>query len=467
MTKETKGIITAIMQGRDLEINLPRYACGMIESVGEYALIQFGLNYYTLSEVLLDGENVDSYIKECISDINSLAKRYIVDKEYDGDLRETDLKMINDMRDTIIKKMKVITSYVDNTQICEYVLNRVEYDVNGEATDVDVDELEDSIFSYIFKENDKMLINSKIQMITAQLPIRMTKNKFFDILSDSLSIYKTTDVKALDDFVLTIRSSAMLEKPEGFGVEYKDIYDDIETLKKCDFQNITATSFKESSDILKKISDRLNAIVTNYLMFIEIVNSMYAYILAMPYMENDGEYTKSEHSIVGGVYEAISNNKAVSEDVDNHLIDIEGRQEDIMNDIIAYEAIINDIKTKHKDIITAIMQEKIFESIYLIEKLQSSSLFIELDKDEDNSELVDNTYLSKCVNGLIEEFKVLFSDNKKVINRAVMSMVIAVLPVFFNNQEEIKEYINYSLEHCSSKSELTACKKLLEDIMEE
>ena len=37
-----------------------------------------------------------------------------------------------------------------------------------------------------------------------------------------------------------------------------------------------------------------------------------------------------------------------------------------------------------------------------------------------------------------------------------MAKVLAVLPVFFNNKEEIREYFNYALEKCADKTELSA-----------
>jgi len=41
------------------------------------------------------------------------------------------------------------------------------------------------------------------------------------------------------------------------------------------------------------------------------------------------------------------------------------------------------------------------------------------------------------------------------------------MPVLFNSQQEVKDYIEYSLNHCSSAGELMACAKILDDMMEE
>ena len=53
------------------------------------------------------------------------------------------------------------------------------------------------------------------------------------------------------------------------------------------------------------------------------------------------------------------------------------------------------------------------------------------------------------------------------MNRAVMASLFASMPVLFNSQDEIKEYIEYSLGHCGNSSELMACAKILDDLMAE
>ena len=60
-----------------------------------------------------------------------------------------------------------------------------------------------------------------------------------------------------------------------------------------------------------------------------------------------------------------------------------------------------------------------------------------------------------------------FEKHPKEINRAVMAALFSNMPVLFNSQQEIKEYIEYSLNHCNNKSELMACAKILEEMMSE
>ena len=60
-----------------------------------------------------------------------------------------------------------------------------------------------------------------------------------------------------------------------------------------------------------------------------------------------------------------------------------------------------------------------------------------------------------------------FDKHAKEVNRAVMAALFSNMPVLFNSQQEIKDYIEYSLNHCGNASELMACAKILEEMMEE
>ena len=68
---------------------------------------------------------------------------------------------------------------------------------------------------------------------------------------------------------------------------------------------------------------------------------------------------------------------------------------------------------------------------------------------------------------LVEEFARSFASQNKLINRARMAMVMGNVPVFFNSQQEISDYLNYALEHCNNNSELKAVIAIIDEMMEE
>ena len=46
--------------------------------------------------------------------------------------------------------------------------------------------------------------------------MRLSKNKFYEYLRDSFSLYKDAQIGTVDDFAYTLGTTGMLAEPEGF-----------------------------------------------------------------------------------------------------------------------------------------------------------------------------------------------------------------------------------------------------------
>ena len=377
------------------------------------------------------------------------------------------MERLNCIRNKLTRQMRILTAYTDALQIYEYVLNRVEFGITGEKYEVDVDELSERLFKYLFSENDKMVINSKIQMVTAQLPIRMAKSRFFDYLTDTLNIYNGSDKEAVDDFCDMLKSTALLETPEGYGEEYTEIYNVIRQLEMTDYKELKADSYGAVMEQFGMTTTHLTDIVSNHLLAMETVNALYSVLLALPYADSHVERVDACISMISELHDAYVSGSEIPDSVDEKFYMIEGRQEILGEDIMQFESVLPDILEGEKDEISWIMADKIFGNLDKISKLMSNSLFIELDKDNSTSETADTIYIQTRRDELTQLFSDFFKGHSKEINRAVMAAVFSNMPVLFNSMQETKEYIEYSLSHCKSDSELMACGKILDDMMEE
>ena len=468
MKKEDKKSIRDIMQHKDLEMNLPAYAGAYMNAAYEYSLIRLVLNYYTMKEVWDDTGNVsgDQYLSEVMGRIHTLLFQTILSDELKEDYTVS-IEEINALRNKLTQKMTILTAYTDALQLYEYVLNRIEYGITGEMVPVDESELAARVFKYLFEDNDKMVINSKIQMVTGQLPIRMTKGRFFDYLTDTLKIYNGSDKSALDDFVKMLRTTVLLDLPEGYGKDYPEIVKVIKTLEELDFKKIDFTAYHALMEQFSITTAHLTELVSNYLLAMEIVNDFYAALLALPYEKNEEEEIKTCIHMLRGLHDAFVASGEIPESVDDGFMQIEGIQEMLGEDIMQFESILPEVLSEHKDTISWIMSDKIFTGLTLISKLLSNSLFIDLEVKNNEEETADLEYITTKRDELVKDLKEFFENHGKELNRAVMASMFSNMPVLFNSQQEIKDYIEYSLNHCGNSSELMACTKILEDLMEE
>lgn len=467
MIKENRAILKDIMQGRDLETNIPAYGNVYIHAAYEYSLIRLVLNYYTMKEVEEElGAGLDDYLSGVLDEVHTILFETLLSE----DIREEHADIIgrvDRLRAEMTKKMTLLTAYTDALQIYEYVLNRVEYGITGETVEVEESELAAKVFQYLFRDQDKMVINSRIQMVTGQLPIRMTKNRFFDYLTDTLNIYNGSDKSALDDFVLMLKSTALLELPEGYGEEYKEIADVVGILADLDYKTLDLEGYQAIAEQLSMTAAHLSGLVSNYLLGMEIINNLYAAMLARTYVKDNGEVSRTCISMLKGLHDAFVSAGKIPESVDSGFMVIEGRQEELGEELMQYESVLPEVIEGQNDTVSWTMTAGIFECLGRISRLLSNSLFMELTEADVSEEIADSSYIANVRDELVGLLSAFFESHPREVNRAVMAALFSGMPVLFNSQQEIKDYIEYSLNHCNSSSELMACAKILEEMMAE
>ena len=472
MYNEEKKLITDIQRKKDLDKNLKMFSDVAFKADYEYACHKFTLNYLTLKDMHMDGDIPDDpYIAQCQTWIDKLAADFIA-----GDRNETydeDIKLISDVRNTITGKMKVLTSYTDAFETYEYILNRKEYnfeenmtdDLKSELEELDVTEFADEIYRFVFSDSDKVAVNSKLQSLIGQLPIRMTKNRFYDILGDTLDIYNGVEKESLDQFMEMVESTALIRRPDGFETEYPDLCNALETLKNGNYTDMDYAAYSKLAGVLDRSAEFLNSVVTEYMLIIELVNDLYVMMLAVSAKSSVSESCQKAMSLIGKAV-AVSGDEI--ESVYAMLDEIVGEQEQAGEHKVMLESAVYDITTGFSEDIARCELEKTYRDLETIDKLLSGSMFVDIDNIAVAGALtVDSDYLAACKEKLVGEFAELFDENTMTVNRAVMAKILSNIPVFFNTTDEIKEYVTGSLTRCREKSELLADYIVIKQMMEE
>lgn len=475
MYNEDKKLITDINRKKDLDSNLVKYADIMMKADFEYACQKFALNYFTVKEMLEDKEMTDDpYLFESILTMNRLIGIYVV-----GETVETsvdDITLIQSVRDKITQKMKILTAYTDAFELYEYLLNRREYEFPENQVDEGEDDFDqfdaaqfsEEIFQYLFLDDDKVIINTKIQSVVEQLPLRMTKNKFYDIIGQTLSIYNGSERGSLNEFVEMIETTALLKLPEGFDTEYTGLYEAYQILKSGDYAKLTYDAYRDLSTVLDQSARFLNDVVSNYLMVIELVNDLYSMMLACPSRNLLSEECRHAIKIIRIVYEAIEAKEEIPAESYDMLMAMEGVQEQAGEYKMLLESSIYDIvSANHEDLVRLGLEER-YRILETLDKLLSGSMFVDITNISNyDMTLADSEYIIHLKDALIEKFVSLFADNSMAVNRGIMAKILSNVPVFFNSQQEIKDYIDYSLTHCNNKSELRAAYIVIKEMMSE
>ena len=319
---------------------------------------------------------------------------------------------------------------------------------------------------FILSDEDNVVINSKIAQVVGQLPIRFTKAKFFDMVSAGLSIYKGGTKSGLNDFLYMIRTSSMLDKSQTMDTNYPELAEVIDRLREIDFKNIDKSQYEEQMDNIKRASQYIEDVMSQIMMIQQIINDLLVVFYSMEYREDNNEadicsqIVSETNLLFMGKFSHLS-----SSELEELFVGLEGIQEELYPLLTAYN-IVEQIKENcANQIEEAGLKEKV-QQISDIVKLSGDSIFIELDRETDESE-VDEAYLSQVETKLFDDYTEVFKNNQKVINRAIMNSAISELPVFFNNISELQDFIYDTLSLCNDKAEKLACIEILESIIKE
>lgn len=475
MYNEDKKLITEITRKNNMDENLAKFADAVMTADFEYACQKFALNYVVIRELMADKDFAeDPYIYECVMGINKLVGTYLAG---DADqLDDKDLALISEMRNKITEKMKVLTAYTDAFELYEYILNRKEYgfeeNVDEELEkmfeEFDAEQFSAEVFNFIFADKDKVAVNAKIQQIVGQLPLRMTKARFYDIIGQTLSIYNGCEISSLDDFIETVEETALLQLPEKFETEYSSLHEAYEIIKEGDYAHLDFDGYRNLSTVLDKSAGFINDVVSDYMMLIELVNDLYSMMLAAECKSGVSESCMRALSIIRHIYESMENEDEFPTDAYDMLVANEGAQEEAGEHRMVLEAPIYDIVSSNQPDIIRLGLEDAYHRIDTLEKLLSGSMFVDIDHVKiETGALADSEYIISKKDKLIEEFGEVFTGNSQVVNRAVMAKILSTIPVFFNTQQEIKDYIDNALVRCSNRSEVLACYVIIQGIMED
>lgn len=421
----------------------------------QLSYVRLVLNYVALFETGEENPEIPKQALFYLKRLNGLIASFLSGREIEEELKG--------LRQEIISKMEVVTAYSDCFQNYEYVLNRLERKFKAlPENEYGDEEFIGRVMGYVTQVKDSAVINSRIKEVIGQLPVRLTRQKFYSLVQEGLSVYIGSPRESLNDMMYILRSESMAELPKGMEQDHEKLFALLKRLEQQDYKAMTAAEYEEAAAGLESASEELNLYSQLYLQFEEILNDLYVLVLARP----QAVIAVAEEELYAGLTKEVlesfgsKTEELYSEDFTDQLISLEGRQEAF------YERYLGIVLPKESP---ALMQDEDYKKAVNIDRLLSGSIFAELitasSFEEEKGEIVDRPYLEGVANSYFEELGQLFSQVSKPVMRAVMARVLSELPVYFNSIDEVEAYIRGSIEGCLDEAEKEACKELLEELI--
>lgn len=458
--KDLNCIAADLSKGKHLDENLDKYIRGMASLYNGYAYIKLSMNYYTVYDMMRDDADHTDVYTDVYRDFNDVISKLIAG--------EPAADEVVALRERIIADMDVVVAFIDRLRIYEHILNRVEY----RFKDSDFDStyyntyFTNELMHYILSDKDNVVVNGKIASVIGQLPMRLSRQSFYEHLKGAYSLYHGAQKGTIDDFTYSLRTTSLLTEPDGYRTLMPQMADIIDELASTDYAALDSDGYDKLHGLLEEGAERANRCADYYVLLVSMVNDVYSIVLSDKLSLGANTETELARSIIAEINKAELANGAVDDSLVERFVQFEGKQERILGTIAQCDYCIHEFGQAYPDELAASGRAQDFETLEKITKLQSGSDFVQLRAADDYDTVPDNEYADGECEKLIGELASMFADSSVQVRRAIMATVLSQLPVFFNNTEEIQGYINVSLMQCSDIAEQKATVEILKSLME-
>lgn len=406
-----------------------------------YSSSRLALNYYAFYESLYENPSADPKVLSRYETFHPLLQEFL-----NGTM---DLEALDALRNQVVHDMEILTAYVDCFQIYEYVLNRMERRfMDADPVTMSVDEFASKITAAIAGNRDTALMNQQIQEVMGQLPIRYTRQKFYSLVMERLTVYAGAGKKSLEDLLYMLETSAMVKLPADMKEDRPDLYDLLEVLRHANYRNMEKDAFENCQGCVTLGSSRLNNSADDLLILMDLINDLYVLQLCKEEALMDGMEEQAVRQILSGVWDHFEagRKEMLADEITEMLSKLEGIQESAFGSFLQGGG----EEEQEKDPV-----------LVKIDRLLSGSSFVSLELKEGQEEPADRKWIEKQGEAFCGRLDETLKTLSKPVMRAVMAKILSALPNIFTSTQELEEYIKNSLESCTDVAERETSMELL------
>lgn len=422
-----------------------------------FSITRLALNYYMYYEICQNGTYLAEHMKP-------VRERYhgLLEALFQGVLKEEELEAF---RAHMIREMDYATAYTDSFQAYEYVLNRLEGRFSPRLLDAREafagdDERVSEVMSYITSGRDNAAVNERIQTVLGQLPVRLTKQRFFGMVEEAMTLCRGGLKGTVDDLLYILRSEALLNQPKTAEPGFEELFELLQEFQHADYRQLTEADYRRLTGGIADAGKHLTDATGEIILMMDMVNDLYIQLLARPYALIDLTVEQQVREILSQLLAMFreGGERAIEQQLTEKLAALEGKQEGFYEQWLMDDAALAESKASGE-------REPAEEALRKVGRLMSSSSFMSLmEYDEKAEEPADDEYLKAAREAFFGELTEFWKEQPKVIVRASMAKVLSSLPVFFNSFDEVQDYCKGSLESCTDQVEKEACMQLIRSL---
>ncbi|PKM68053.1 MAG: hypothetical protein CVU95_05245 [Firmicutes bacterium HGW-Firmicutes-2] len=448
---------------------------------GQYHYLEFLttnliLEYLTFIEVIGEEDTKeliekDLQLKEIINSIQetmSEPDRWLnasMDKKEDVWMR------LNMFRDSLSDQVAVLAGYDDQIKQYAYILRRKfsNPEVEVAEKDISVDHAVMEIMAYLFEYEDNMTINNRIKSVYGELPVRMSKIKFYEWIEQALLGLKGIHKKDLDNYLTYMEETYAPESIKGYGTVMASVYEDIKVFEDLFEDHIEESEVSCLYEGMEGIRRLLESCVSLYTYTTTVINNMMGMLncLSQESYEEKKALLNRFMETIKYIHSRRHEEHIVDAFLVNQLDTLSADFEDKRMDNSRWDGLLNEIKQSYPNEIIELKLAEALDNLSTVYTLMSSSYFAPLKSTLEDLRIVDAPMLMSHVELFIKRIDTISQKDSRWQKRARIANLLSVLNVFHKSPEEIETYLRDVFEGCRDQKEkmgsITAIRSMMLD----
>ncbi len=356
-------------------------------------------------------------------------------------------------------RMEFFTALTDRLVAYEYVLNRCELKYSPEKRLDDFlksnpeDAFLNRLIMYLTRDRDQRVFGTKLQSVIGEIPIQITKNKLFERIDGTFSLYLDSDETALNELIYMLRMAGLVAKTDEDTIEiYPLLKQTLKDFEETELMTMPEERYNLLRDEVFSLSGKLQFIMDYYCELQRCTNDLLSLCLVRKWLPGEDELFGEAEK--GAVLSCLDKPDEES------LVPLEGRIEAVSERLQRQMAQVEAPDMNGEE-------EEEYLDIATLARLLSNSMFADIDPLFVESKKVTKETIREKEDVFFEELAEAMKSSQKPVKKAIIAKVLEKLPPFLTSQNTIEEYVRTNLFGCRDKAEKCAVMAILIEMMED
>ncbi|KNF09546.1 hypothetical protein CLPU_3c03260 [Gottschalkia purinilytica] len=445
-----------------------------LSNIGLMAYVElFNRNVY-LRTILKEEQDL---LKDMLNDEKSFKELYdkchssFIGLEQASNLKDSEeinIDELKELRRDIVKLLKGLSAYSTEISYSNEIAKDMIYKNFIKENETDLDKNLDyrkfyqSVNAFIIE--DPNMIKNKVMDITSILPVRVSKQKYYDIISKAFIRNLSKGSKKRTDVVLNRYKTLFNGSLEAeYGLYFSKYFRKAQEARQIQFEKASQEELKEIYNDTFNTMSEINKVSNIIRELGVIVNRIIAIaMLKESILSEIEEYPIN--SLVSSWKSYIKDENNRSKVIENYKKLFEALDKKFKETNIKLQKLtLENFNRKNK--IDDNLKEELLKTQYVLDYINDYALEQEEILPSDYEDAVDKEYLEQAVKSLIQFIDRNIKDMSNSQRRIRMKRLLALTEMAFASPQEFFEYFANSIDMISSKEELLSTMNSILELM--